>query len=71
MHYERGVQMSDFLYARPNAITGIGSVVDLYGFLGAPNLSRTPEEADLMALRSDWMATGKDITRAMGSQQAR
>lgn len=58
---------SDFLFAMPSFTRGVGSVVDLAGTAeeGNYNLSRTPAEADMKALASDWLVTGRDIDRAI------
>jgi hypothetical protein len=45
--------MTDFLFARPSILEGIGRNIDLFGVLNTYNFSRTGEEADLKALRND------------------
>ncbi len=57
--------MTDFLFARPKMLSGFGSVLDLYGTMDIPNTSRTAQEADMMALRSDWITVANDIRAAM------
>ncbi len=57
--------MTDFLYAHPSFIGGMAEAMDLGGTLFLFNESRTPEEADYYAMRSDWMAVGEDIRAAM------
>jgi hypothetical protein len=52
---------TDFLYARPNFLSGFASVIDIGGTLIEYNNSRNEVEADLRALASDWIITGKDI----------
>ncbi len=56
--------MTDFLFAMPSFLSGFASAIDLGGTLHHPNVLRSTEEADLMALRSDWIAIGKDIRGA-------
>ena len=57
--------MSDFLFARPSFIAGLGAAIDLGGTMEIFNESPSPEEADFLALRNDWCAVGQDIQNAM------
>ena len=57
--------MSDFLFARPSFIAGLGTAIDLGGTMEIFNESPSPEEADFLALRNDWCTVGKDIRNAM------
>ncbi len=62
---------TDFLYARPSFIVGMGTAVDLCGVLVTEyNRSLTPNIADYRALRSDWAITGMDISEAIGQVSA-
>ncbi len=54
-----------FLFAHPGFIQGFASALDLGGTLVQYNVSRTPQEADIRALASDWGITGKDIQTAI------
>ena len=56
---------TDFLFARDGFITGVASILDLGATLSEFNYSRTPREADAIALRSDWQAVGDSIRFAM------
>ncbi len=56
---------SGFLFAPPGFIQGLASVLDLGGTLVEYNISRTPQEADMKAIASDWAITGKDIQIAI------
>lgn len=56
--------MTDILFAMPSFLSGVASVLDLGGTLDQPNISRSEEEADMMALRSDMIVVGKDIRKA-------
>jgi hypothetical protein len=57
---------TDFLYARPSFMGGMGTAVDLCGVLVSEyNRSLTPNIADYRALRSDWAITGMDLAEAM------
>ena len=57
---------TDFLYARPNFLGGMASAMDLGGTLVSEyNRSRTPNLADLLALKSDWAIVGMDLDDAL------
>ncbi len=56
---------SDFLFAPPSFLSGMGSVLDLFGHLDGYNFSRTEEEADWKAIYSDYRMIGQDIEDAM------
>ena len=53
------------LFALPSFTSGIARVVDVGGKFASYDTSRSDEEADRKALRSDWRAVGKDIEDAM------
>lgn len=57
--------MTDFLFNMPSVISGVASLLDIGGTLVQYNDSRTPDEADIMALRSDFLAIGNDMRSAM------
>lgn len=61
--------MTDFLFAKPSAVSGAGRVIDLLGTFDRYNLSPTPEEADARALFSDWLAVGRDLLCAMNANR--
>ncbi len=52
-----------FLFATPSWLQGVASALDLGGTLVEYNVSKTPEEADIKAIASDWAITGKDIKK--------
>jgi hypothetical protein len=56
--------MTDFLYARPSVLEGIGRNIDLFGVLNTYNTSRSGEEADSIAIASDWFAIYNDLYSA-------
>ena len=56
---------SDYLFARPSFIEGIGRIFDLSGSFNTYNQSRTPEEADARAVLEDWIAVGHDVHVAL------
>ena len=57
--------MSDFLFATPKFISGMGAVLDLGSTMTMFNESSTPEEADTLALANDWSMVGKDMRYAV------
>ena len=56
---------TDFLFARPSFLEGVGRVLDIGSTLQEYNKNVTPEEADTLALFKDFQATGNDIRSAM------
>ena len=58
---------TDLLFARPSFLEGVARLLDLGGTLNEYNGFDTPEDADLVALRSDWEALGRDYRSALGS----
>jgi hypothetical protein len=52
------------LFARPSFLEGVARLLDLGNTLAEYNESQTPEQADFLALRSDWRAVGAEITVA-------
>ena len=51
---------------RPSFLAGMASVLDLWPRLDRHNESQTPEQADVQALASDWLAVRKDLDGASG-----
>ena len=56
--------MTDFLYARPSLLEGIGRNLDFFGSMNSYNFSNTGEEADRIAIASDLLAVYKDFNEA-------
>jgi poly(3-hydroxybutyrate) depolymerase len=56
--------MTDFLYARPSIIEGIGRNMDFYGSLNSYNYSKNGEEADKLALANDFLVIYMDLYKA-------
>lgn len=56
---------SDYLFARPSLIEGVGRMVDLSNSLNTYNISPTSEAADARALFEDWKAVGHDVRVAL------
>jgi hypothetical protein len=53
-----------FLYATPSFMAGVGRVLDLWGIFDEYNSSTSDQEADAIALYSDWRITGQDLRDA-------
>lgn len=56
---------SYFLFARPSFCGGIAGLLDFGNTLSVYNVSPTPRQADYLALKSDWVAVGYDLRRAI------
>ena len=54
-----------FLFARPSFIEGMARVLDIGNTLREYNESQTTEEADLIAVHTDWSAIGRDIDNSI------
>lgn len=59
------MSFTDQLFAMPGFFGGMASALDMGNTLTIFNESRTPEEADAMAIRSDWKVVGQDLRSAM------
>lgn len=53
------------LYAQPSFASGVARTLDIGGTFDDYNYSQSPEEADLVALGSDWYAIGADLLRVL------
>jgi len=62
---------SDILFSRASFLSGAARTFDLWGHLDTYNYSRTPEEADSLALYSDWRTVGEHIFSAAENFDAR
>ena len=58
--------MTDFLFARPSVLEGIGRNVDLFGILNIYNTSENGYEADLKARKNDIKTLKTDFDIAYG-----
>ena len=56
---------TSLLFAEPSMLSGFGSIINLMGTPDRSNLSVTPEEADRIAMLSDWYAVGADLNQAI------
>ena len=59
------------MFNKYNIITGIGSIVDLFGIQSSNRYGNFSDEhkapSDYDALKSDWIAIGNDMSQAMES----
>jgi hypothetical protein len=53
------------LYAAPSFLEGVARSLDIGDTLTEYNDSESGSAADLQALRSDWLAIGNDLRKAM------
>ena len=60
-YYQHKDLKTGFLYAIPSFITGSSRLVDLWGIFDNYNSSDSEQEADAIALYSDWRITGQDL----------
>jgi hypothetical protein len=58
---------SDYLFARPSFLHGMARTLDVWGSLDPFNWSRSPHEADAVAMQADWSLVGQDLATAMES----
>lgn len=57
---------SDYLFARPSFLEGVGRIIDLSNSLNAHHYSlANGAEADARAIRADWKAIGHDVRVAL------
>lgn len=59
------MKRSHFLFARPTFWRGWAEIWDFANTLSLYNASPTVEQADYYATKSDWMAVGDDLRRAL------
>jgi len=64
------VARTDRLFATPTLLSGAARALDLAGTFNAYNVSSTPEEADALALASDWGVVGNDLWEAFHRLQS-
>ena len=58
--------MTDFLFARPSILEGIGRNIDLFGILNYYNSSQNSYKADVKARNNDIETLRKDFYSAYG-----
>ena len=62
---EHGKIRAAILFARPSALGGVASILDFGDTLTEYNTANAPEQADVLALWSDWLAVGDDMWAAL------
>lgn len=60
--------MTDFLFATPGFLAGMGAAIDIGGTMAMFNESPSPEFADSLALANDWAVVNRDIRKAVESE---
>lgn len=60
---------TDFLFPKSSIITGIGTVINIWGNYYTYNTSETEEEADSRAIACDWKMVGEDFKSAIEKVQ--
>ena len=58
------------LFARPSVLGGIASILDFGDTLTEYNTANSPEQADVLALWSDWLAVGDDMWWAIRAYES-
>ena len=66
---EHGKMRAALLFARPSALGGVASILDFGDTLTEYNTANSPEQADVLALWSDWLAVGDDMWAALGAYE--
>ena len=57
--------MGSHLFARPSFLLGFASIIDFGNTLSEFSYANTGEQADYLAVRSDWYAIGEDLKAAI------
>lgn len=57
--------LSTYLFACPSFMEGAARILDFGNTLYQYNYSPTPEDADYVAIDSDWRLVGADVYRAL------
>jgi hypothetical protein len=58
-------QLTNYLYANPSFIEGSARLLDLGSTMEEYNGSLSADQADTIALVTDWLSVGSDIQNAM------
>jgi hypothetical protein len=56
--------MTDYLFARPSFLEGMGRNFDIFGSMNQYNYAKTSAESDQMAIMADWDAVYGDLLNA-------
>ena len=57
---------TDYIYARPSFLEGVARIMDIGGTLNEYNYASDGQQADAIAIWSDWAVIGQDMYTAMG-----
>ncbi|MDF5718748.1 MAG: hypothetical protein PUP93_33995 [Rhizonema sp. NSF051] len=60
---------TSYLYAKPSLLEGISRLIDLGNTLQVYNTSPSDNQADALALYSDWLTVGNDLRNAMSQYE--
>jgi len=60
-----------FLFANPSLLEGMSRVLDIGATLNEYNVSLSPQESDIAAIKSDWSAVGSDIESVIEEEKCR
>lgn len=56
-----GYSYTELLYAQPSLLSGASRVLDVGATFDNYNDKTTYQQADMVALKSDWLAIGQDL----------
>lgn len=62
---ELNIFRTDFLFSTPTILSGAGTVINLAGDFYNFNTSKSPQEADCLAIKNDFGVIGQDIKKAV------
>lgn len=62
--------LSTFLFANPSLVSGAAHLLDFWGTFDSYNHSRTPAEADAIAIYADWRSVGENLVQALNQATA-
>lgn len=57
------------LFIMPTFLSGIASCFDLYGALNSFRYYKSPGQADLEEIKSDWKMVGLDVEKVMSEEK--
>lgn len=58
-------KLSSYLYAHPSFVEGFARLVDIGNTLSVYNTSLTADQADTLAILSDWVVVGDDLRSSL------
>jgi hypothetical protein len=63
--------MTDYLFARPSILEGIGRTIDLFGMMNNYNFSENGSETDIRAFEADMEALRNDFNTVLSNLNAK